>query len=153
MLKSDSKQIGEHAVTASAWPFLSMMKRKRRIIQGLTASGGSLISYFTNDEDGAEDEEDFDSLIKGIQTFIGAMSEKDMVEFIGWIFETVHVNGADMSNSEDREVILAGESALFYQIALFVLEVTYGDFFEMGKTLIAKFQNGEIKLPTQTNNA
>jgi len=147
MLKTDEKVIDGHHVSVTAWPFLKMMKRKRIIIQGITKSGGDLVSFFLKDDEQAPvDGEDLDikGIVKGLESLLCSMTEQDMEQFIGWIFETVHIDGDDMSNASSRDLLLSGNSVLFYKVAYFVLEVTYGDFFGMVQTLIGNVLNGSL---------
>ena len=123
------KIIEGRKVFVNKWGFFKLLETKRRILS-IIGVGASEISKLISGEGDTNDESvgDFLGLIMKIINNLDAVNLK-------WFAETmlsgVTVDGEDMSDNKNADMVLSGSTALFYKIVMFSLEVNYGDFLAM----------------------
>lgn len=143
---NESKDIDGKEVNVKAWGFLTLMPIKRKLLSIVASVAPNSIDLINGVGDESGDI-DTDAIIKTIVSAVEAFDEKTLKWFMKTMLGNVTVDGQDMSKDAIVDEVLRANSLLFYKIVYFVVEVNFGDFFQMLKTRLdsSAYTENELK--------
>ena len=126
-MKVKDKNIDGVLVSAKSWGFFKLLDNKKRFLDIVGKSADQIIDFFNS----VESTDGIDEMIGIVKSLVSSLSSEEIRWFATTILENVTVSGKAMNTEADIDEVLSGNSMLFYKIVMLVLEVNYGDFFEV----------------------
>lgn len=128
----NEKKIDGKNVKVVPYGFFKLMETKRKLLSIISNASKELDVLFDAISD--DDLEDLTFLVKLVGSIVEQFDETTLTWFIEVVMSQVSIDGAPMDSNDAIDIMLTGNTSLFYKIAVFVAEVNYGDFFKMLKT-------------------